>query len=83
MTYTLPITYTKITRTEVDIGASSESVVSGFTDTFEVDALSFMETFTLPDLKEVKTSLKKSKYSEEQTNEIISGLKTLPEYKRG
>ncbi len=69
MPYTLPITYSKTTD---------------FTDTIdEVDALSCMETFTFPNLKEVKTSLQKSKYSEEQINEVIAGLKTLSEYKRG
>ena len=41
-----------------------------------------MDTFVFPDLKKVKSSLQKSKYSEERINEIITGLKTLPEYKR-
>ena len=83
MTYTFPITYPKITRDDVDLGAGSGTIASGFTDTFEVDAVSFMETFVPPNLKKVKSSLQKSKYSEEQISEIIAGLKTLPECKGG
>lgn len=83
MTYTLPITPFKITRDDVDLSTGSDAIASGFTDTFEIDAVSFIETFVFPDLKKVKSSLQKSKYSEEQINEIIVGLKTLPEYKCG
>ena len=47
------------------------------------EALSFMKTFSFPNLKEMKASLKKEKDSTEEIKEIILGLKTLPEYKRG
>lgn len=79
MTYAAPIsTYNKVdifngiivTSAEV-VGANNEEV------------LSFMETFSFPNLKNIKASLKKANYSTEEVTEIISGLKTLPEYKRG
>lgn len=47
------------------------------------DVFYFMENFNFPDLKVVKKSLTKSKqYSQKQISEILSGLKTLPEYNR-
>lgn len=83
MTYTLPLPHIRTTRTEVNLGADVKLVVSGFTDAFDIDTLSYMETFTFPDLKKVGVSLQNSKYSEKQIEEVIAGLKTLPEYKRG
>lgn len=48
----------------------------------EEDLLSFMESFDFPDLAQLKISLKNSGlYTQEQINEIISGLATLPEYR--
>lgn len=44
--------------------------------------LYFMESFDFPDLEELKTSLVKSgEYKKSEIEEIIAGLKTLPEYK--
>lgn len=48
----------------------------------EEDLLFFMETFDFPDLQELRQSLTDSgEYKPEQIEEIISGLKTLPEYR--
>lgn len=48
----------------------------------EEDLLAFMETFDFPDLQELRQSLANSgEYKPEQVEEIISGLKTLPEYR--
>lgn len=49
---------------------------------FEEDLLSFMDSFDFPDLEELKQSLTKSgEYEPKQIEEIIVGLKTLPEYR--
>ena len=79
MTYAIPISaygqvnpLRKITFTHAE-----------FTGVNEREVLSFMETFSFLDLKDLKASLKKAKYSTEEIKEIILGLKTLPEYKRG
>jgi len=84
MTYVFPITtgYSKTTSTKLNSSVDSIPITLGFTD-IEPDILSFMETFVPSDLKKVKTSLRESKYSKEQINEIVVGLKTLSEYKRG
>ena len=59
------------------------SVVTIFTATpHHVDEISYMETFSFPDLEVIKLSLEKSNYSEDQKKELILGLKTLPEYNR-
>lgn len=48
----------------------------------EEDLLFFMETFDFPNLQELRQSLTDSgEYKPEQVEEIISGLKTLPEYR--
>ncbi len=47
----------------------------------EKDKLSFMEKFDAPKLSEVRVSLNKSgNYTQDQVEEIIAGLSTLPEY---
>lgn len=46
-----------------------------------VDYLSFMESFDFPQLNKLKSSLVSSgEYTQEQVEEIIAGLSTLPEY---
>lgn len=79
MTYAIPISaYGEVNPLREITFTHAEFIgVSGH------EALSFMETFSFPDLKGIKSSLKKAKYSTEEVNEIILGLKTLPEYKRG
>ena len=52
----------------------------GFTELQSEDKLSFMDVFTFPNLEKVHSDLKKAGYKEEKISEIISGLKTLPEY---
>lgn len=48
----------------------------------EEDLLEFMETFKFPSLDSLKNSLKASgEYTENQIDEIIYGLKNLPEYR--
>lgn len=48
----------------------------------EEDLLFFMETFDFPNLQDLRQSLIDSgEYKPEQVEEIISGLKTLPEYR--
>lgn len=48
----------------------------------EEDLLFFMETFDFPNLQDLKQSLIDSgEYKPEQVEEIILGLKTLPEYR--
>ena len=48
----------------------------------EEDLLAFMETFDFPPLEDLRQSLTDSgEYKPEQVEEIISGLKTLPEYR--
>lgn len=48
----------------------------------ELDMFSFMGNFDFPDLEELKNSLTKSgKYKKLEIEEIIAGLKTLPEYR--
>lgn len=48
----------------------------------QVDMLSFMETFNFPSLSILIKSLKASgRYAKEQINEIVMGLKDLPEYR--
>lgn len=46
----------------------------------EKDLLAFMGDFTFPNLNQLKTSLQKSGYKKSEIEEIIAGLKTLPEY---
>lgn len=46
------------------------------------DMLSFMETFNFPSLSNLRSSLKASgQYTKEQLDEIVAGLKDLPEYR--
>lgn len=46
-----------------------------------IDSLSFMESFDAPPLSEVRASLTSSgNYTQEQVEEIVAGLSTLPEY---
>lgn len=46
------------------------------------DILSFMENFDFPNLDDLKTSLIESgKYKKSEVEEIVAGLKTLPEYR--
>lgn len=46
-----------------------------------IDYLSFMESFDFPQLSKLKPSLISSgEYTQEQVDEIIVGLSTLPEY---
>lgn len=48
----------------------------------EEDMLAFMETFNFPSLSTVRRSLKASgRYTKEQIDEIVAGLKDLPEYR--
>lgn len=47
----------------------------------DMDSLSFMESFDAPPLSEVRASLTSSgNYTQEQVEEIVAGLSTLPEY---
>lgn len=49
----------------------------------ERDLLSFMEEFTFPNLGDVEQSLTDTgEYTKTEIAEIVSGLKTLPEYNR-
>lgn len=53
----------------------------GTTNVVEKDNISFMGTFTYPNLDEMKmTLLQSGEYTVDQVTEIIAGLKTLPEY---
>lgn len=67
----------------VDVTAKIKATHTDFVHANDSGILSFMETFSFPNLKKMTVSLKKAKYSTEEIKEIISGLKTLPEYKRG
>jgi len=79
MTYTIPVAVDS-TRKEVNFIKTLTAVVSGFTELQSEDKLSFMDVFTFPNLKKVRSDLKEAGYKEEKIDEIISGLKTLPEY---
>lgn len=53
-----------------------------FEETNEEDLLSFMGSFDFPDLDNLKTTLiQTGKYKKIEVEEIIKGLKTLPEYR--
>ena len=48
----------------------------------EEDMLTFMETFNFPSLSSLRSSLKASgQYTKKQIDEIVAGLKDLPEYR--
>ena len=84
MVYTIAVKTPYLTRTvrEIRLTKESTTVTLGYTDA-ETDELSFMETFSSPILSEVEKNLNESNYSVEQVSEIITGLKTLPEYTSG
>ncbi|MBU0998115.1 hypothetical protein KJ570_01080 [Patescibacteria group bacterium] len=82
MVYAIPISAPISSYGEVNL-IEKTSVTPAFVGSNDGEALLFMETFSFPNLKKMKASLKKEKYSTEEINEIILGLKTLPEYKRG
>ena len=51
-------------------------------ETQKEDMLSFMETFNFPSLSTLRSSLKASgQYTKEQIDEIVAGLRDLPEYR--
>ncbi len=83
MTYTIPyeelIESTQENYNLIDQFPYSAKV--GYVSAMPNDKYSFMETFTFPDLNQIEHSLTASgKYSKKLVREIISGLKTLPEY---
>lgn len=85
MTYLLPAdNFKDYTFNQMDlvyVGPIVKTLVYTKQKTDEQDVFSFMKNFNFPDLKVIKKSLTKSKqYSQKQINEILSGLKTLPEY---
>jgi len=77
--YTVPVVIGS-TRKEVNFMKTLTAVVFGFTELQSEDKLSFMDVFTFPNLNKIRSDLKKAGYGKEKINEIISGLKTLPEY---
>jgi len=88
MTYTLSYyDYFDYTHQKMDSMKDIENIVTASTQDISKlgaeDTLSFMDTFNFPGLDSIKLSLTKSgQYTLEQIEEILSGLKTLPEYNR-
>lgn len=89
MTYTFPYyDYLESTQKEMNLMKYYiEHIITASTQDIsilkEVGMLSFMDTFTYPDLSNIQSSLTQSgEYTPEQIEEILAGLKTLPEYNR-
>jgi len=78
----LPFTDSSTTRVDINIIGWIKNNFGGIVSTADIDNLSFMGTFKFPKIEKMKISLQQSgEYTSEQIEEIIAGLKTLPEYR--
>lgn len=78
----IQLPFTDSSTTKVDFIGWVKSNFGGIIPKTEIDNLSFMGTFKFPKIEEMRSTLQQSgEYTTKQIEEIIAGLKTLPEYR--